>query len=309
MTGIGLCLCLFALTRGILRWIPGDPVEILLAETGTQLSREALSASLGLDRAYFPSLAHDLPKLFTGDWGLSLISREPVFPTIADRLCKTLGLTTLALTFALPLSLLLGISAGSREFNPSRSSRIASVFCTGLGTLSAATPLPWIGVIVSLIFCFWIPIFELTGSRILAALTLSSPFIGSWSRLIRRRTIESLRKPAALAARARGITEPRIAWRYGWIPAAGPLVAYLGSQLGGLLAGAFVVETLFDFPGMGLLFVEAVHRRDYPIVEACVWVSALLAVLGAALGDAAQGFIDPRLELLEQNKTEARPAQ
>jgi ABC-type dipeptide/oligopeptide/nickel transport system permease component len=120
-------------------------------------------------------------------------------------------------------------------------------------------------------------------------------FSGLWSRLIRSRLQETLGAPATIAARARGLSERRIVIKYGLAPAAGALLAYLGTQFGALLGGAFVTEVLFGWRGMGSLLVEGVLKRDYPVVEAAVFATAAASLLGNILGDRLQTWFDPRL--------------
>ena len=139
-----------------------------------------------------------------------------------------------------------------------------------------------------------LPLFPVSGGLALPALTLSIPFSGLWSRLIRERVSETLRLGAAPGARARGIPEWRVVIKYGLAPASGSLLAYLGTQFGALLGGAFVTEAIFDWPGLGSLLVDSVLRRDYPLVEAAVFAAAAASLLGSLFGDWAQTWIDPR---------------
>ena len=124
--------------------------------------------------------------------------------------------------------------------------------------------------------------------------TLALVFSGLWCRLIRSRVRETLQFGAAQGARARGIPEWKVTLKYGLAPASGALLAFLGTQAGGLLAGAFVVETIFDWPGMGSLLIESVLRRDYPVVEGAVFLAAFASLAGSALGDWLQASLDPR---------------
>jgi peptide/nickel transport system permease protein len=274
-------------TRGALRVIPGDPLDLLLDETGISLSREVMAADLGLDRPFLRSLLDDVPRYLSGNWGYSFISREPVLPTILSRFGTTVKITGLALLLAIPTSLLL--SGRSSAGNP----RVLPAFTT---LLTAAVPLPWLGILNTFLFSLWLPFFEISGSLFLAALTLAAGSVGLWSRLITQRVTDELETPATLAGRARGLSERRIRWAFGLRPALPGLLAYLGSQIGHLLTGSFVVEALFDCPGMGTLFIESVLKRDLPVVEGCVWLSTLTTLTLSAAGDTAQRLLDPRFE-------------
>ena len=144
-------------------------------------------------------------------------------------------------------------------------------------------------------FGILIPIFPAGNSIFLPALALAFGFSGIWARLIRQRVRETLEHGAAPGARARGIPEWKVILKYGLAPASGALIAYLGTQFGALLGGTFVTEVIFDWPGMGLLLVDGVLHRDYPVVEATAFVGATVALLGNALGDWAQSKVDPRI--------------
>jgi peptide/nickel transport system permease protein len=282
-------LAVFAATRALVRALPGDPAETLAAESGTVIPIESLRSELALDRPFLPALASDLSRFVRGDWGRSLFSRAPVAPLVRRRFGRTLELTLLALALGLSASLLLGLAAAPRP-----GGRVDRA-CELWGAVTAALPTPWIGPMLLALFAVEIPLFPAGGHPALPAVTLALGFSGLWARLIRERVRESLRAPAATAARARGLGEARVTLKYGLAPGAGALLAYLGTQAGGLLAGAFVTEVLFDWRGIGSLLVESVLKRDYPVVEACVFVAAACSLLGTAVGDWLQDAVDPRL--------------
>lgn len=283
-----MLLLIFAGTRALVRALPGDPAETLLAESGTMLPLQNLRAELGLDRPFLPALGSDLRHFAAGDWGSSLFSRKPVAPMIRERFARTLGLTALALLFALVASLAFGLGAAARPGGR------MDHFCDLFGALTAALPTPWIGPLLLVVFAVEIPLFPAGGHVFLPAVTLALGFAGLWSRLIRERVAETLSSGAAPGARARGLPEWRVVLKYGLAPASGALLAYLGTQAGSLLAGAFVTEVLFDWRGMGALLIDAVLKRDYPVIEAAVFVAAAASFAGTALGDWLQHAVDPR---------------
>lgn len=273
----------------MIRALPGDPLETLIAETGTSVPAEALRAELHLDKPFGRALVEDVSRFARGDLGVSILSRRPVAPLLAERFLKTLQLTLLAISIALAGGIALGVAAALRPGSA------VDRLCTIHGALSAALPMPWIGPVLMLLFCVWIPAFP-TGDHVaLPALALSLSAIGTWSRLVRERVGETLRFGSASGARSRGVPEWKVALKYGFAPCSGALVAYFGAQLGSMLAGAFVVETIFDWRGMGSLIVDAVLKRDYPVIEAATFVAAATTLLGTTLGDALQFWIDPRL--------------
>ncbi len=274
---------IFSASRALIRFLPGDPLDTLMAETGTNLAKNSLREELGLDQPFVKALVLDLKKALHGNLGQSILSHQPVAPLLWQRFLHTLHLTFFALLLGLSISLFLGL--WYEHFDG---------FCTFYGSLTAALPTPWIGPMLIYLFSVKLDLFPLNGSVWLPALTLAIHFSGLWSRLIRDRVKETLRLNPAQAARGRGIAEWKIKLKYGLAPASGMLLAFLGTQIGSLLTGSFVVEIIFDWPGMGSLLIDSVLKRDYPLVEAAVFLGALFALTGNLLGDFAQNLIQNR---------------
>jgi peptide/nickel transport system permease protein len=295
-----ILLTVFVCSRAIVRSLPGDPVSTMLAETGTSIPPEALRKELHLDRPFFPAMVEDAQAALHGDLGRSLLSKEPVAPLLGERFLRSLWLTLFSVALGLAFSVTVGVLAASRDHGASsRAHRAAARFCdrlcTGFGALAAAMPATWLGPILIWVLAVLIPLFPLGDHVALPALSLAFSFAGLWCRLVRERVRESLHTGAARGARARGIAEWKVLLKYGLVPVSGPLLAYLGTQVGAFLSTGFVTEVIFDYPGMGSLLVDAVLSRDYPIVEAAIFVGSLLALGGTWLGDWAQTRVDPRL--------------
>jgi ABC-type dipeptide/oligopeptide/nickel transport system permease component len=284
-----ILLVIFTASRALVRALPGDPLETLMAESGTTVPVEAVRAEMGLDRPFFPALVSDLTRLARhGDLGTSLISRQPVAPLLAERFARTAELAALAFFIALLVAFPLALAAAAQP------SGFWSRLCDLYGGLTAALPTPWIGPMLLVLFAVKIPLFPVGGHIALPALTLAIGFSGLWARLIRERVADQLQYGSATGARARGLSETSVLLKHGFAPVAGAIAAYLFTQLGALLAGAFVTETLFDWRGMGSLLIDAVLKRDYPVVEAGAFVAAAASLGGTLLGDWAQKRLDPR---------------
>ncbi len=282
----------FVLSRAMVFALPGDPVETLLSETGTSVNRTLLRQELGLDRPFLESLAQDLGQALHGDFGRSILTRIPVGPELGQRLRATLVLAGAAMALTLVVSLGLGLAAAHPE--PGRGARWADRLCTWHGALAAALPTPWIGPLLAWALAVQLPLFPLGNHWALPALTLSLSLSGFWARLIRERVRETLQLGPARAARARGLGETRLLLKYGLAPASPALLAFLGTQAGSLMAGAFVTEVIFEWPGLGSLLVDAVLKRDYPVVQAAVFAAAAVSLLGNFAGDGLQRWADPR---------------
>ncbi|MBC7691373.1 MAG: ABC transporter permease [Methylotenera sp.] len=297
-----LVLFIFVASRALIHALPGDPLETLLAETGTHLSRELLRADLKLDEPFFVGTWHQFLAALHGDWGSSLLTRRPIGPVLLTRSLNTFLLSLTTLLIALSAALTLAFFSICRfDFRGGESlRRVVDRLCTFQSVIAAALPTPWLAPILGYVLAVRFPIFPLGNHLALPAITLSIPFSGLWARLLRDRIRETLgvfgeTSGPAQAARGRGIAEWKVILKYGLAPASGSLLAYLGTQLGALMAGAFVTEIVFDWEGVGSLLVESVLKRDYPIVEAAVFITATAAVLGTFLGDWMQWKVDPRL--------------
>lgn len=297
-----LLFAVFAGTRALIRVLPGDPAETLVAESGTSIPVETIRHDLGLDQPFASSVFSDAARALHGDFGISIFNRQPVGPMLWRRFGRTAHLGLTAFAIGLAVSLVLGLlsagylAAGDQwETGYARVGRAANTLCTLYGAVAAALPTPWTGPMLIIVFALWLPIFSIGGSVALPALTLAASFSGFWARLLRERVRETLTQDAARAARARGVSELGILLKYGLMPASGSLAAFLGTQLGFLLAGAFVIEVIFDWRGLGSYLLEGVSRRDYPVVEGATFVAAAVTLLGNLLGDIGLYLLNPRI--------------
>jgi peptide/nickel transport system permease protein len=292
-----ILLLVFLASRALLHTLPGDPLETLLSETGTAVPRDLLRAQLGLDLPFWQSLFRDLKLALHGDLGRSILTQEAIAPQLPIRIGRTLTLTLASLAFGVTCAVVLGLTAAASKHSDSPWLRGAANLCQLGSAIASALPTVWLGPLLGLAFAIKLGWFSISRDWVLPALTLGISFSGSWSRLVRDRVSEILREPAAQAARARGVGELRTLLKYGLAPASPAFVAYLGSQAGSLMAGAFVTEVIFDWAGMGSFLVDAVLQRDYPVVQAAVFSAASFSILGTWLGDWLQHRIDPRLRV------------
>lgn len=290
-----LLVLVFLATRALVRALPGDPIETLIAETGTAIPRELLARELGLDRPFLPAALEDARRFLSGDLGTSLLSRRPVAELIWNAFAHTLVLVTLSLFIGLVLSATLGLLASLGYGTEQRGvSRAADRACTVFGSMMQALPTPWLGPVIAYLLGVALPLLPVGGHPALPALTLGLVFAGFWSRLIRDRTQQMLLQGAAPGARSRGLAELWVSLKYGLAPCLGSLGATLGTQIGSWLGGAVIAEVIFDWPGLGQLLVQAVLSRDYPVIEWAIFLGASTALLGTWVGDLFQERWDPR---------------
>ena len=287
---LGVCTLVFLL----IHLVPGDPVEAMLGENAQVADREALRQALGLDRPLGEQYLAYIQRLARLDLGLSFQDRRPVAAILGERLPATLELTIAALALALTLALPLGVLAARHRGSP------LDTGAMGLSLVGISIPNFWLGPLLILVFSLWLGWTPVSGregpaSLILPALTLGTGMAAILARMVRGSILEVLGEDYVRTARAKGLSEGRVLWGHALRNAWLPILTLIGLQLGGLLGGAVITETVFAWPGVGSLLVEAIQSRDYPVVQACVLLVSLSYVLVNTLTDLVYGWVDPRI--------------
>ncbi|TLS77602.1 ABC transporter permease [Mariprofundus erugo] len=276
----------------LLHMVPGDPVDALLGETAMPADREALRHALHLDQPLIYQYGIYLSGLTTGNWGTSLVDHRPVLERITERIPATLSLATTSLLLALLLALPLGYWAARHAGR--WQDRSAMTF----SLLGVSIPNFWLGPLLMLLFAValgWLPVSGMAqpGAMVLPTITLGTALAAILSRMARSSWLEAIHTDSIRTARAFGISERRIWWRHAARIAAVPLVTMFALQMGAVLGGAVITETVFDWPGLGLLTIEAIQQRDYPLVQGCVLLIASCYVLANLLADLLGLWLDP----------------
>jgi peptide/nickel transport system permease protein len=269
-------------------------VDVMLGESAHAADRAALRARLGLDQPLWQQLAHYYAGLARGDLGQSLHQGRGVMELIGERLPATLELALAALGLALLLSVPLGVLAARR------SGRWPDTAASSFALLGLSVPNFWLGPLLILLFSLELGLTPVSGrdgplSLLLPALTLGMSLAALNTRMVRGSLLEVLQQPFVRTARAKGLSDSAAVWRHALPNAALPVLTLLGLQLGYLLAGAVITETVFAWPGIGSLLIDAIRQRDYPVVQGCVLFISCAYVLVNALTDLAYGWIDPRI--------------
>jgi len=278
----------------LIHLVPGDPVQVMLGETATLTDQENLRQALGLDRPLVTQWFTYLSHLFQGNLGTSLHSKEPIRDILLQRLPATLELTLAGLLVAILIALPLGSLAAMRK--NTFWDHGAMVF----SLLGISIPHFWLGPLLILLFSLqlgWLPVSgrDTFASVILPALTLGTALAAILARMVRATLLEVLQEDYIRTARAKGLTETVIIIHHALRNAALPVITILGLQLGALLGGAVITETVFAWPGLGLLTIEAIQQRDYPVVQACVLVISLTYVAVNTCTDLLYAWLDPRV--------------
>ena len=288
---VGASLIIFVISR-----LSGDPVALMLPMDAPQSAVTALRQELGLDRPMWEQYLLFLWKAVQGDFGMSYRWQMPALSLVFERLPATIALASAAFAFSLMLAIPLGVL--SAVYRGSWIDQIGRI----IAMLGQAVPPFWVGLILILVFAVglqWLPAFGAGGVQhvILPAIALGWYPVAAQTRIIRSGMLEVLDSDYIRMGRAVGTPERLLIWKYAFRNALLPLVTIMGVYFASMLSGAFVVETVFAWPGLGRTVVEAVFSRDYPVVQAGVLVTSILFVLSNFLVDLSYGLIDPRIRL------------
>lgn len=278
----------------LIHLVPGDPVEVMLGESASSADREALRRSLGLDLPVWTQYLLFLAALLRGDLGHSLFEQGSVAGLILLRFPATLELTLSAMTLALLIAFPLGIVAAARKGSwADQSSLLFSL-------LGLAMPNFWLGPLLMIIFSIelgWLPVSGRGGLAhlVLPSLTLGMVMSAILIRMVRSSLLETIHEDYIRTARAKGLSESKVWLRHALRNSLLSVITIAGLQFGSLLAGSIITETVFAWPGIGRLTVQAIQTRDYPLVQGCVLVISTSYLIVNLLTDILYRLVDPRV--------------
>jgi ABC-type dipeptide/oligopeptide/nickel transport system permease component len=276
--------------------VPGDPVEQMLGEGAAPGEIAQLRHSLGLDQPVLKQYGHYLLDLAHGDLGHSFKFQAPVRRIIFERYPATLQLAFLALLVCAAIAIPAGVFAAHRR--GSGADRAVGVFTL----FGLAVPNFALGPLLILLFSIELGLLPVSGRGgpayyILPAATLGAALAAILTRMVRGSMLEELSSDYVRTARAKGLSSGAVLFRHAFRNALIPIITILGLQFGTLLAGTIVTETIFSWPGIGRLTVQAISSRDYPLLQGCILVIAVSYVLVNLLTDLLYTVIDPRVRL------------
>ena len=287
---LGVATLVFAL----IHLVPGDPAQSMLGEGASQEEIDQLRTKLGLDRPLLVQYQAFLTGLVRGDLGSSFRYGTPVTREIRDRLFRTFQLAFAAMFVAMLIAVPLGILAAVF-----RGTAIDHAAMT-LALIGISMPNFWLGPLLAILFAVylgWLPVAG-TGSLahlVLPAITLGAALAAILARMTRASLLEELRELYVLAARARGLSRPRAIVRHAFRNSLIPVVTIIGLQFGAVLTGTIITETIFAWPGVGRLLIQAINFRDYPLVQGCILFISFTYVMMNLLTDLTYGLLDPRI--------------
>ena len=283
-----------SLVFALIHLIPGDPVEVMLGETATATDKEALRQSLGFDRPLLVQYQSFLVNLAAGDLGRSLYEPASVARIIGARLPATLQLALCAMFAAVFIAFPLGTLAAIRRGG--WIDRLALTF----SLLGLSLPNFWLGPLLMIVFSIqlgWTPVSGRGGLShlFLPAVTLGLGMAAILVRIVRASLLQIIHQDYVQTARAKGLQESRVWLKHVSRNALLSVITIMSLQFGGLLAGSLITETIFSWPGIGRLTVQAIQTRDYPLVQGCVLVIAISYIVINFVTDLLYKWVDPRV--------------
>ena len=289
---------------------PGDAAEVIAGSMGgiTEEMMAQIRAQYGLDQPVMVQLWHYLVQIASGDLGMSYHFNRPVTDLILQRLGPTVLLALSAQVLAMVFGVVLGVLSSRKPQGP------LSAFVSVFSTVGYAAPVFWTGLMLVILFAVWVPIFPVEGMvsarfrggglayvwnvaehLILPATTLGILFLAQYARLSRTAMIEVLGADYVRTARAKGLGEGRVTFHHALRNAVLPIMTIAGLQFGALISGALLVETVFNWPGMGRLAFDSVLRRDYPTLLGVLFFASAVVVVANIITDLGYRFADPRI--------------
>jgi peptide/nickel transport system permease protein/oligopeptide transport system permease protein len=289
-TLVGVVVLMFIFVRAL----PGDPARLYAGLDASPTEIAAVRERFGLDRSLPEQFTRYLISLTRGELGRSFRSDRPVVALLERHIPATLALSLVAIALALTLGVLLGIIAAWRRGSP------VDLWVTMTSILGVSAPSFFVGILLIYLFSVQLRLLPVAGSltlegMILPSLTLAAPAIGTIARFTRSSLLEVMGEDFIRTARAKGAASTRILRAHAMKNALIPVITVGGLQFGFLLSGAVIVETVFNFPGLGWLLIQSIEARDYPVIQALMLVFSLQFLFVNLVADLLYGVVDPRI--------------
>lgn len=289
ITLLVVSVVIFAMSRA-----SGDPRHIFLDDYSTQEDWDRLTVSLGLDKPYYQQYGIFLGDALQGNFGVSIKEKRPVVDIIGERVAATVQLGAAAFFFSIALGLPLGVLSAVKRGTP------MDALGKVIALVGQSAPNFWLGIMMMFFFAVnlgWLPPYgrQEKLSIILPAVTLGWYYVAANLRLIRSSMLDALDSEYIKLARAKGVKPNVVIWKHALRNALVPALTFAGVTLGALVTGSLVVETVFAWPGLGQLAVQALFGADYPLLQGVVMVFTMLYVAAALMVDVLYAYIDPRI--------------
>lgn len=283
------------LTFLLLRLTPGDPVELMMKDFGTEREAQSLRHELGLDKSFSQQYFSFFSNLVHGDLGINYLNKRKVADEIRSHLPATLLLALSAMIFAIGVGIPLGVIAGYKKYT------WIDNFLSGAVLFGLSIPSFWLGPVLIIFFSIklnWLPVSGREDgflSFLLPTLSLGISISAVLQRITRAAILEVLNEEYINVARSKGLKERVVIFKHALKNALIPVITITGLQIGALATGVVITETIFDWPGLGVLLYSGLRSRNYPVVQGCILCIGVIYVLVNLLTDITCIFINPRL--------------
>ena len=277
-------------------FLTGDPAAVMLPPEATAEDIQRFRDSMGFNDPFFVQYGRFLLGALRGNFGTSIRHGEPAFTLVVERMPATFELAGAALVIALLLAIPAGIVSAVRR------NTVVDYISTVVALLGQSMPTFWLGIMLILVFSVQFHVLPSSGRGtwqhlVLPAVTLGLFTTARITRLTRSGMLEVLNQDYIRTAKAKGVSDPPVVWKHALKNAAIPIVTIVGIELGTLLGGSVITETIFAWPGVGRLSVQAIYNRDYPVVQAAVFLLAATFIVVNLLVDLVYTYLDPRIRL------------
>jgi peptide/nickel transport system permease protein len=277
-------------------FLTGDPAAVMLPPEASAEDIRNFRESMGFNDPFLVQYGRFLLGALRGNFGTSIRHGEPAFTLVVERMPATFELAGAALVIALMLAIPAGIVSAVRR------NTIVDYISTVVALLGQSMPTFWLGIMLILFFSVQFQVLPSSGRGtwqhlVLPAITLGLFTTARITRLTRSGMLEVLNQDYIRTAKAKGVSDPPVVWKHALKNAAIPIVTIVGIELGTLLGGSVITETIFAWPGVGRLSVQAIYNRDYPVVQAAVFLLATTFILVNLLVDLVYTYLDPRIRL------------
>jgi len=293
---IPVILALTFVVFTIMYFTPGDPTAVILGNEYSEEASEQLKAELGLDKPFFVQYANYVIGLCQGNFGMSYITRAPVGEQLGARFPNTFKIVMAAMVFCVALGIPIGV------FSAIKPNSVFSNITMVIGLLGVSLPIFWLGLLLILLFSVdlgWLPSSGMDQgfkSIILPAVTVGANYMANIMRTTRSSMLEAVRQDYIRTARAKGVSRGAVIRRHALPNALMPTITVVGMNMGALLGGMVLSETVFAIPGTGRFLVESINARDTPCVLGCLIIMAVCVAISNLIVDLIYAYIDPRIK-------------
>lgn len=299
LLAIGVIFAISAITFFVLNIVPGDPVRVMVGDMADEATIQRIREQMGLNKPVIEQYVTWLGNIFQGDFGTSYTQRKSVTLLMGNAFATTAKVAGMAYLFALVTGLFIGVVSAVNH------GRLLDRVLMALSVFGISAPIFWVAVILQIVFALNLKWFPLAGIKtwqafVLPTIALGVRYAASIARVTRTSMLEVLSQDFMRTAEAKGVRKWAVIIKHGLRNALIPIITIAGTQLGAILTGSILIESIFAMPGMGKLLLDAINARDLPLIQGGVMYIALVCVVVYLVVDILYAVVDPRIRLGEE---------